>query len=95
MIGKYCSLRTAYLPENVTTIGSRAFADCDLLTGVVIPQSAVDVTIGAFSSCSFIQLFCEAASKPDSWQGVWESSSNLKIYWADDWEWVGGKIDIK
>ncbi len=40
------------IPNSVTTIGVRAFADCSGLTSVTIPNSVTSIGEGAFSGCS-------------------------------------------
>lgn len=42
---------TYTIPDNVTTIGDRAFCNCESLTSVTIPNSVKTIGEGAFSGC--------------------------------------------
>ena len=59
------------IPDSVTTIGDDAFYYCDSLTSVVIPDSVVTIGAWAFAYCSSLTIYCEADSKPLSWNSEW------------------------
>ena len=48
----YQHLRTITLPDNVTSIGYRAFSDCTSLTSITIPNGVTSIGDSAFSGCS-------------------------------------------
>ena len=45
------SLRTVEMPQNLGTIGSRAFQDCEVLTGVALPNMLTYLGSHAFADC--------------------------------------------
>ena len=46
---------TVVVPEGVTEIGKRAFADCSTVTDIVLPQSLKAIGDYAFLNCRFLQ----------------------------------------
>ena len=46
------TVTSATIPNGVTTIGSYAFAGCDLLTSVTIPNSVTKIVDNAFEGCT-------------------------------------------
>lgn len=53
------NVRTSYaIPEGVTSIGRRAFYDCDNLTDITIPNGVLTIDERAFASC--LKLLCVA-----------------------------------
>lgn len=48
------SIKTVKLPENITTIGERAFYDCTNLTSINIPLSVTIIKNAAFARCTNI-----------------------------------------
>ena len=46
------NLAIIYIPDNVTSIGTGAFADCDNLTNITIPDSVMSIGSYAFSGCT-------------------------------------------
>lgn len=45
-------LYSIVIPQNVTTIGARAFSECTNLSSVALPNSITRINEGAFSGCS-------------------------------------------
>ena len=50
------------IPEGVTAIGKRAFADCTLLRLVIIPNSVQTLADDAFSGCHPV-ILCDAENQ--------------------------------
>jgi len=50
----YCGLTSVVIPDNVTSIGERAFYYCTSLTSVVIPESVTSIGAFAFGDCSML-----------------------------------------
>ena len=51
------SLTTVSLPDTLTSIGPRAFADCAQLTQIAIPASVTDIAPTAFDGCTDQLIF--------------------------------------
>lgn len=73
-------LSSIVIPKGVTAIEFGAFDFCSSLTSVVIPKSVKQVGSWAFSGCSKLTIYCEHASKPDTWDNYW-NSSNSNVVW--------------
>jgi len=54
------SAGTALLPEGTQTIGARAFADCEQLGVVVMPDSVTEIADDAFEGCGRVGFLCES-----------------------------------
>ena len=50
-----CALQKIDLPENINTIESYAFRECDSLTFVTIPPKVTSINSGTFYSCDFLE----------------------------------------
>lgn len=59
------------ISHGVTDIGSSAFYGCTSLTEVTIPTGVTNVKVQAFESCYKLIIYCEAQSKPISWNILW------------------------
>ncbi|MBQ4585883.1 MAG: leucine-rich repeat protein, partial [Clostridia bacterium] len=84
-IGSYAfynctSLASIVIPTEVTTIGSSAFGGCTRLTSIEIPNSVTAIGSYAFSGCTGFTIYCEAESKPNGWDGIW-NFSNCPVVW--------------
>ncbi len=66
------SLTSFTVPDCITTVGSSAFANCDL-TSIVIPESVTILGGMVVNGCRAITIYCEAAEKPESWDEYWHS----------------------
>ena len=49
---KYCNLTKVVLPDNITSIGYKAFYSCGKLSEINIPNSVTSIGCDAFSGCS-------------------------------------------
>lgn len=77
-----CSLKgTIEFPSTLATIGEDAFNSNRSLTKVVIPLSVTSIGSAAFWSCSQLKIYCEAISKPSSWDSSW-NLSDCPVYWG-------------
>ena len=70
-----------YLEKPVTSIGEWAFAACESLTSIVIPDGVTSIGEGAFYSCESLTIYAEASSKPFGWSNSW-NSSNRPVVWG-------------
>lgn len=52
---KGCSMKSIELPDTVTSIGKRAFADCTQLESIRIPAAVKTVDIDAFQNCTSLK----------------------------------------
>ena len=59
---------------SVTSIGERAFAGCDDLTSITIPDSITSIGDNAFYNCNGLIIYCEAESKPSGWNSSWNGT---------------------
>ena len=55
------------IPDGVTAIESRAFADCTRLTDITIPVSVTDIAADAFSGMQDLYIFGAAGSAAETW----------------------------
>ena len=64
-----------------TSISSDAFIHCSNLTNVIISNNVTSIKNDAFYNCSNLTIFCEAESKPDTWDEDW-NRSNCPVVWG-------------
>jgi hypothetical protein len=86
-----CSaLTSVVIGDSVTSIGDFAFEYSYRLTSVVIPDSVTSIGVDAFSNCNRLTIYCEAESKPSTWQGDWNYSypSYIPVVWGYAYETV-------
>ena len=69
--------KTFVIPDSVTSIGERAFDDCDSLTEVSIPASVTSIGKSAFYNCGSLTDFYYASSE--------ENWNKIDIYWYNVW----------
>lgn len=50
----YCGFKELTIPEGVTEIGDRAFADCNELASILLPQSITSIGKETFYSCELL-----------------------------------------
>lgn len=74
------SLESITLPSTLTSIGSQAFWQCDSLKRIIIPASVTNINAAAFAYCDRLTIYCEVASKPDTWNNDWNSSTRPVIW---------------
>ena len=61
------------IPNTVTKIGVRAFANCNSLRVIFIPDSVVEVGKEAFLGCNeFLAINCTAPKEPKTWDKNWD-----------------------
>ena len=65
----------------VKRIGNEAFLSCASLTEIIIPNSVTSIGTLAFMECNKLTIYCEAKSKPESWNGSW-NPSNCPVVWG-------------
>ena len=77
------SLTSITIPSSVTSIENQAFENCSSLTSITIPNSVTSIGEFAFHSCSALKtIYCEAASKPSGWSGLWKDDCYAKVVWG-------------
>jgi hypothetical protein len=70
------------LPSSLHTIGENAFSACYQLEEVIIPINVINIERRAFMSANLI-IYCEAESKPDTWDDNWCYEYEIKeIIWG-------------
>lgn len=84
------SLTSVAIGNSVTSIGEYTFAYCDSLTEIVIPNSIKNIGNYAFENCNNLTIYCEAESKPSSWDAYWNSSSR-PVVWGHIHEYENGE----
>ena len=82
-----CSrLKSVVIGDSVASIGSYAFENCSSLTSVVIPDSVTSIGSRAFFGCGRITVYCEAESKPSTWNSAWDRSdyeeNRVTVVWG-------------
>lgn len=50
------SIRSITLPEGITTIGARAFYDCESVSSITIPEGVTSIGESAFHNCGFASV---------------------------------------
>lgn len=74
------NLSEIVLGKNVKSIGYRAFNNCTALSQITIPESVVSIGTEIFNNCYGITIYCEAKSKPASWDiSDWSIDFNYKL----------------
>jgi hypothetical protein len=74
-------LTSITIPDSVTSIGDEAFWKCSSLTSITIPDSVTSIGDRAFGGCASLTIYCEAKSKPDSWDDNW-NPDNRPVVWG-------------
>ena len=80
----YCSsLESVVIPNGVKGIGDFAFCYCSSLKSITIPESVERMSsTSIYKDCSeMLTVYCEAESKPDSWDEHWNQYVN-KVIWG-------------
>lgn len=54
------SMQQVEIPDGVTKIGARAFADCDKLSIVIVPDSITSIAEDAFEDCGELYFVCSS-----------------------------------
>ena len=79
------SLATVVLPENLNTIGARAFYGCSGLSEIVIPDKVINMGEYAFSGCTDLTIYCEWENAFSEWDENW-NDSDLPVYYYSESE---------
>ncbi len=74
------SLTSVKLPKSLTAICNSAFKGCTALTSIVIPRNVTEIGAGAFHDCPKLSIFCQAKSKLDGWDSIWNSSNCFTVW---------------
>ena len=65
------------IPDSVTHIGARAFANCHSLRVVFVPESVTEMEKDVFLDCNDILVInCAAPKEPKTWDKNWNKKSN-------------------
>ncbi len=67
--------------ERTKIIYYKAFSYCTSLTKITIPDTVTSIGSYAFYYCTSLTIYCEAESKPSSWDENWNFSS-CKVIWG-------------
>lgn len=71
------------IPEEVTSIGTLAFARCTTLTSVEIPDDVTYIGGAAFAGCtSLTDVYCYAQRRPASWDDLWLYTDTATVHWG-------------
>ena len=68
------------LPKTVTSIYDFAFADCENLKQVYIPEAVVKNETYAFVGCTNATIYCAAASQPETWKDMWNEDGSTVVW---------------
>lgn len=84
-IGAYafsgCTLMTSLDISANTSVEWFAFSDCTRLTEAFISAGVTEMGFKAFSGCTNLTVYCEAASKPYGWNFWWDYGVP-KVVWG-------------
>ena len=75
----YDGVKTIVIGNSVTSIGAQAFAYCEKLQNVFIPESVQIIGKSAFTGdyLSDLPIKCEVEEKPVGWHKNWTTSTNI------------------
>ena len=77
-------LRSVKIPSTVTSIGSEAFRNCDLLTTVTIPEGVTSIGDRAFDRCNGLTTVYLPRSVTKIGQGTFSSYDPPTLYLYED-----------
>ncbi|MBQ9743505.1 MAG: leucine-rich repeat domain-containing protein [Clostridia bacterium] len=70
--------------KGVTTIGDGAFKYCTSLIYLYIPTNVTEVGVDVvFFNAYYVQVYCQAESKPDGWNDEW-NSYGAPVIWGHE-----------
>ena len=106
LIGDYAfsgcsSIKSIIIPDACTSIQGYAFSNCSSLVSIFIPDNVTTIKNYAFSNYSNFIIYCEASSKPYTWDSRWNSNNEKVIRNSylgingtfDDFKYTGHKDD--
>ena len=70
--------KNTVIPDGVTSIGVRAFADCTSLESITIPASVTSIGDGAFADCTSLESIVIPASVTSIGDNVFEGCTSLE-----------------
>lgn len=74
-----------FVPNNVTSIYSGAFAGAVNLEKVVIPNSVISMGLTVFTQSDvYLYIFAEFTSKPSGWDSNWKQLGVI-VLWSSEW----------
>ena len=84
-IGRYgfygCeALESIELPASLTVLDDYAFRNCKVLTSVILPTTLTTMNKHVFNGCNNATFYAEAAERPQTWYGQWNSSYRPVIW---------------
>lgn len=80
--GECTSLESVVIPNGVKQLNNWIFYKCTSLKSVVIPESVTVAKYDLFSCCTSLEkVYCEAESKPDSWDVGWARNAK-EVVWG-------------
>lgn len=85
--------KTITIPNTITSIGDKAFANYVGLTEVIIPSSVTSMGANVFSATDLLIINSTAKSEPTSWSSSWYNGCDAMIYWNENY--VGKYTDPK
>lgn len=83
------------IPDGATSIGSRAFADCENLTSVTVPASVSAIADDAFGGSTDFEFIAEEGSYAAEWWKEYAGEDDDTTSVDDfDYEIVNGEVTI-
>ena len=76
------ALTSIVLPNKLVAIGDYVFSSCHSLNSIIIPKSVISIGSSAFGNGCSITVYCEATSKPASWNSEWLYIANGNVVWG-------------
>lgn len=80
--GLYSKFNEIVIPNTVTTIKARAFANNENLTKIYIPSSVIYMKEDIFYDSLNVKIYTEHSEKPDGWNVNWNgNNSKREVIW--------------
>lgn len=83
----FVSIQNITLPDGLESIGDSVFYECNNITSIFIPKSVVNVGETICRGNITVKIYCEAESKPDGWNDIWDriysfSDDRAEVHWG-------------